>query len=602
MTDSTPQFEQLGLPENILKALKELGYETPSPIQAKAIPTLLSGKDILGQAQTGTGKTAAFALPLLANIDPNKSETQVLVLAPTRELAIQVAEACQSYAKHIKNFHVLPIYGGQSYSNQLRQLKRGAQVVVGTPGRVMDHMRRGTLKLNTLRTLVLDEADEMLRMGFIDDVEWVLEHTPEDRQIALFSATMPREIKKVAQNHLTDPEIIKIADKTATAKTINQRYMMTTGIDKLEALTRVLEMETYDGVIIFVRTKIATEELASKLNARGYSAAALNGDIAQAAREKTVDRLKKGGIDILIGTDIVARGLDVERISHVINYDVPYDTEAYVHRIGRTGRAGRSGDAILFITPREKRMLRSIEKATSQTITRMDVPTANIINQIRVDQFKKNILELLESSDTSFFQEIIETLIEESHADPIKIASALAHINNGNRPFLLDPNSDRRINKPEREREQREPRERDSRGGMDKLKAAPRPLRDHPDVKLVRYRLDVGYKDNVKPGNIVGAIANTADLDSEYIGQIEIYNNFSTVDLPDGMPKSVLSLLKAARVANKAINLRSFSMDEVSEGSLRPSPNKRNTKPRPNRRSGGKPDRKGKANRNRDKD
>ncbi|WP_156490634.1 DEAD/DEAH box helicase, partial [Oleiphilus sp. HI0086] len=303
---STPQFEQLGLPENILKAVKELGYETPSPIQAQAIPTLLSGKDILGQAQTGTGKTAAFALPLLANIDANKSETQVLVLAPTRELAIQVAEACQSYAKHMKNFHVLPIYGGQSYSNQLRQLKRGAQVVVGTPGRVMDHMRRGTLKLNTLKTLVLDEADEMLRMGFIDDVEWVLEHTPEDRQIALFSATMPREIKKVAQNHLTDPEIIKIADKTATAKTINQRYMMTSGIDKLEALTRVLEMETYDGVIIFVRTKIATEELASKLNARGYSAAALNGDIAQAAREKTVDRLKKGGIDILIGTDVVA--------------------------------------------------------------------------------------------------------------------------------------------------------------------------------------------------------------------------------------------------------------------------------------------------------
>ena len=395
MTDSTPQFEQLGLPENILKAVKELGYETPSPIQAQAIPTLLSGKDILGQAQTGTGKTAAFALPLLANIDANKSETQVLVLAPTRELAIQVAEACQSYAKHMKNFHVLPIYGGQSYSNQLRQLKRGAQVVVGTPGRVMDHMRRGTLKLNTLKTLVLDEADEMLRMGFIDDVEWVLEHTPEDRQIALFSATMPREIKKVAQNHLTDPEIIKIADKTATAKTINQRYMMTSGIDKLEALTRVLEMETYDGVIIFVRTKIATEELASKLNARGYSAAALNGDIAQAAREKTVDRLKKGGIDILIGTDVVARGLDVERISHVINYDVPYDTEAYVHRIGRTGRAGRSGDAILFITPREKRMLRSIEKATSQAITRMDVPTANVINQIRVDQFKKNIHFLL---------------------------------------------------------------------------------------------------------------------------------------------------------------------------------------------------------------
>lgn len=599
MTDSTPQFEQLGLPENILKAVKELGYETPSPIQAQSIPTLLSGRDILGQAQTGTGKTAAFALPILANIDAKKNETQVLVLAPTRELAIQVAEACQSYAKHMKNFHVLPIYGGQSYSNQLRQLKRGAQVVVGTPGRVMDHMRRETLKLNNLKTLVLDEADEMLRMGFIDDVEWILEHTPEDRQIALFSATMPREIKKVAQNHLNDPEIIKIADKTATAKTINQRYMMTSGIDKLEALTRVLEMEDYDGVIIFVRTKLATEELATKLNARGYSASALNGDIPQAAREKTVDRLKKGAIDILIGTDVVARGLDVDRISHVINFDVPYDTEAYVHRIGRTGRAGRSGEAILFITPREKRMLRSIEKATSQAITRMDVPTANVINQIRVDQFKQNILDLLESSNITFFQEIIEDLMEESSADPVKIAAALAHLNNGNRPFLLDPKSDRKINKPESERESRD---RDSgRGSMDKLSAAPRPLKDHPDVKLVRYRLDVGYKDNVKPGNIVGAIANTADLDSEYIGQIEIYNNFSTVDLPDGMPKSVLSLLKPARVANKPMNLRMFSMDDVNEKSLAASPKKRSTKPRSNRRNGSKPDRKGKANRTREK-
>lgn len=608
MTDSTAQFEQLGLPQNILKAVYDLGYETPSPIQAKAIPTLLSGRDILGQAQTGTGKTAAFALPLLANIDPNKATTQVLVLAPTRELAIQVAEACQSYAKHMKNFHVLPIYGGQSYTNQLRQLKRGAQVVVGTPGRVMDHMRRGTLKLDTLQTLVLDEADEMLRMGFIDDVEWVLQHTPAERQIALFSATMPREIKKVAQNHLNNPEIIKIESKTSTASTITQRYMMTTGIDKLEALTRVLEMETFDGVIIFVRTKIATEELASKLNARGYSASALNGDIAQAAREKTVDRLKKGGIDILIGTDVVARGLDVERISHVINYDVPYDTEAYVHRIGRTGRAGRSGDAILFITPREKRMLRSIEKATSQTITRMEVPTANVINEIRVDQFKKNILDLLESSNISFFQEIIENLITESHADPIKIAAALAHINNGNRPFLLDPNSDRKINQPDRDRDRDRDRDndrgrdRDSRGGLAKLKAKPRPLKDHPDVALTRYRLDVGYKDGVKPGNIVGAIANTADLDSEYIGQIEIFNDFSTVDLPDGMPNSVLSLLKAARVSNKPINLRSFSIDEVDMSSEPSRPDRNRGKPRHNRRPGGnsRPERKGKAKRDRD--
>jgi len=504
-----------------------------------------------------------------------------------------VAEACQSYAKYIKNCHVLPIYGGSSYTNQLRQLKRGAQVVVGTPGRVMDHMRRQTLSLSNLTTLVLDEADEMLRMGFIDDVQWVLEHTPPTRQIALFSATMPREIKKVAEKHLNEPEVIKIADKTATAKTINQRYLMSTGINKLDALTRILELEEFDGIIVFVRTKIATEELASKLNARGFSSAALNGDIPQASREKTVERLKKGQIDILVGTDVVARGLDVERISHVINYDVPYDTEAYIHRIGRTGRAGRSGDAILFIAPREKRMLHSIEKATGQKIEKMNIPTATDINQMRVDQFKSGILERLESDNISFFQEIIENLIEESQADPVRIAAAIAHISNGNKPFLLDPKSDRKINQPEREREprdrdskQRERRDRSSRGS-----STPRPLRDHPDVKLTRYRVDVGYKDGVKPGNLVGAIANTADLESEYIGQIEIYDDFSTVDLPDGMPNSVISLLQNARVSNKPLGLRPASSSDSSSGAPSQKPKRRkpsdgkprNTKPRENK-------------------
>jgi len=586
MTDVESRFENFNLPDFLLKAVKELGYEKPSPIQEQAIPFLLDGRDIIGQAQTGTGKTAAFALPILANIDPKSSHTQVLILAPTRELAIQVAEACQSYAKYIKGFHVLPIYGGQSYTNQLRQLKRGAQIVVGTPGRVMDHMRRKTLSLDNLKTLVLDEADEMLRMGFIDDVQWVLEHTPSDRQIALFSATMPREIQKVAERHLTKPEIIKIENKTATASTINQRYLMSTGINKLDALTRILEVEEFDGMIIFVRTKVSTEELATKLNARGFSSAALNGDIAQAAREKTVDRLKTGKIDVLIATDVAARGLDVPRISHVINYDVPYDTETYIHRIGRTGRAGRSGDAILFIAPREKRMLSSIERATKKSIEKMNIPSASDINQIRVDQFKENILERLENQNLTIFQDIIENLIEENQADPIKIASALAHMCNGSKPFLLDPQSDRKINRPERERDTDSRRDRGERGergergrGRERKRPASnemRPLKNHPEVKLTRYRVDVGHNDGVKPGNIVGAIANTADLDSEYIGQIEIYDGHSTVDLPAGMPDSLLTLLQNAKVSNRPMGLKPET--EGSAGVAAPSDQKR--KPR----------------------
>ena len=591
MTDVESRFEHLGLPETVLRAVNELGYETPSPIQAKAIPPILEGRDILGQAQTGTGKTAAFALPILANIDPKNRQTQVLILAPTRELAIQVAEACQSYAKYIKDFHVLPIYGGQSYTNQLRQLSRGAQIVVGTPGRVMDHMRRKTLSLDNLKTLVLDEADEMLRMGFIDDVQWVLEHTPPTRQIALFSATMPSVIKKVAEKHLNNPVLVKIETTTSTAKTIHQRFLTTTGINKLDALTRILEIEEFDGIIVFVRTKITTEELATKLNARGLSSAALNGDIAQATREKTVAKLKSGEIDILIATDVAARGLDVERISHVINYDIPYDTEAYVHRIGRTGRAGRSGQAILFIAPREKRMLSSIERATGQKIERMDIPSATDINQIRVDQFKKSILDRLENNNISFFQDIIEQLIIDSQADPVRIAAALAHISNGNRPFLLDPKSDNKINREERDTGN--PRERKERTRASKT---PRPLKDHPDIALVRYRVDVGYKHGIKPGNIVGAIANTADLDSEYIGQIDIFNDFSTVDLPAGMPDTVVSLLQGAQIANRPMSIRPVSDKDV-ENSDAPPPRGRNG--RGNGRSSNRGDRKDSSPRDR---
>jgi len=578
MADPEFRFDQLDLPAHVLKAVNDLGYESPSPIQKEAIPALLQGKDIIGQAQTGTGKTAAFALPILANIDPKSKTTQVLILTPTRELAIQVAEACQSYAKYIEGFHVLPIYGGQSYTNQLRQLKRGAQIVVGTPGRVMDHMRRKTLSLGKLSTLVLDEADEMLRMGFIDDVKWVLEHTPSERQIALFSATMPNEIKKVAQAHLNNPNIIKIKDKTATAKTIRQRYLMTTGINKLDALTRILEVEEFDGIITFVRTKLATEELATKLNARGFSAAPLNGDIAQAAREKTVGRLKSGQIDILIATDVAARGLDVERISHVINYDVPYDTETYVHRIGRTGRAGRSGEAILFIAPREKRMLHSIEKTSGQAVERMDIPSASDINEKRVDQFKQNILRSLESNDLTFYQEIIETLASENNADPLRIAAALAHLSQGNRTFLLSTKGDEKINRHDARSERKD------RKGKANIKGGPiRPLKDHPDIKLTRYRVDVGYRDGVKPGNLVGAIANTADINSEYIGQIEIYDGFSTIDLPEGMPKSILKLLETTRIANRPLSLK-----PVSDRPIRPDATQ-NQKPRRRKAAKAKP-------------
>ncbi|MBD3776923.1 MAG: DEAD/DEAH box helicase, partial [Thiotrichales bacterium] len=386
------KFDQLNLRPEVLQAISEIGYETPSPIQAQAIPTLLNGGDILGMAQTGTGKTAAFALPVLSMIDLKVKNPQVLVLAPTRELAIQVSEAFQSFAHHMKGFHVLPIYGGSDYGTQIRALKRGVHVVVGTPGRVMDHIEKGTLQLHELKTLVLDEADEMLRMGFIDDVEWVLKHTPDTRQIALFSATMPKEIHRIASTYLQDPTEVIIKQKTSTATTIDQKYWLVSGLHKLDALTRILEHEDKDGVIIFVRTKTATVELAEKLEARGYAAAALNGDIAQNQRERIVDQLKTGKLDILVATDVVARGLDVPRISHVINYDIPHDNESYVHRIGRTGRAGRSGTAILFVAPRERHLLRSIERSTNKQIPMMELPSPKEINANRVMRFKERII------------------------------------------------------------------------------------------------------------------------------------------------------------------------------------------------------------------
>ncbi|MCP3666590.1 MAG: DEAD/DEAH box helicase, partial [Gammaproteobacteria bacterium] len=556
MSDTTApiKFDALGLHNQILKAVEEVGYETPSPIQAQCIPPLLEGHDLLGQAQTGTGKTAAFALPLLSRIDTKSKQPQLLVLAPTRELAIQVAEAFQKYAHHLKNFHVLPIYGGQSYDVQLRQLRRGVQVVVGTPGRVMDHIRRGTLKLDALSALVLDEADEMLRMGFIDDVEWILEHTPDDRQIALFSATMPPQIKKVTENYLQNPTVIQVKDKTATAKTIRQRYWQVSGLHKLDALTRILESEEFDAMLIFVRTKLATVDLSEKLQARGYASEALNGDITQAIREKTVDRLKKGKLDILVATDVVARGLDVQRISHVLNYDIPHDVESYVHRIGRTGRAGRSGDAILFVAPREKRLLKAIEHSTRQTIDPMQMPSVSTINEQRVTRFKQRISDTLASEDLELYTRIIEEYQHDQAVEPAQIAAALARMAQGNDPLLLaekEPRSDR-----SRKSEQRSDSERQPRRSKQPPSEKPAPLKEYPDIEMERFRIEVGHHHGVKPGNIVGAITNEADIESCYIGHIEIYDDYSTIDLPDGMPKETFQDLKKTWVCKQQLDIK----------------------------------------------
>jgi len=437
-TETVTAFDQLPLAEPVLRAVSDIGYETPSPIQARSIPRLLEGRDILGLAQTGTGKTAAFALPILSRIDGSCNDTQALVLCPTRELAIQVAEACQSYARYLPSFHVLPIYGGQDMRGQLRGLKRGAHVVVGTPGRVMDHLKRNSLRLDRLRTVVLDEADEMLRMGFVEDIEEILGYTPSERQTALFSATMPREIKRIAASHLNDPVSVEIKSRTTTVDTISQKVWIASGLHKLDALTRILEVEDFTAMIIFVRTRSATVELAEKLEARGFSASALNGDMSQALREKMVDRLKKGSLDILVATDVAARGLDVERISHVVNYDIPNDTEAYVHRIGRTGRAGRDGTAILFAAPREKRMLSAIEHATGQKIETMRLPTQRDIRGIRIKNFKEQVTQVVGKEDLQPYREVVNEMLVELAEESVEVedlAAALCFLAQKERPF-----------------------------------------------------------------------------------------------------------------------------------------------------------------------
>ncbi|CAA9889891.1 ATP-dependent RNA helicase [Candidatus Methylobacter favarea] len=559
-----PSFRDLALNEPLLKALDDVGYETPSPIQAQVIPHMLQGKDVMGQAQTGTGKTAAFALPILARIQLNQRDPQVLVLAPTRELAIQVAEAFQRYAAHLKGFHVLPIYGGQDYSTQLRQLKRGAHVVVGTPGRVMDHMRKGTLKLDGLSVLVLDEADEMLRMGFIDDVEWILEQTPENRQIALFSATIPTAIRKIAQQYLHEPEQVTIKVTTASAEHIHQRYCLVSGVHKLDALTRILEAETFEGMIIFVRTKTATVELAEKLEARGYSASAINGDMSQALRERTIAHLKNGKLDILIATDVAARGLDVDRITHVVNYDIPYDTESYIHRIGRTGRAGRTGDAILFIAPRERKLLDNIEKATKQKVEEMGLPSTEVINNKRIARFKQNITDTLAAEELGFFTQLIEQYQQEHNVTALEIASALAKLVQGETPLLMQ-------NLPKKSRETSEDRPQRT----DRLQREGRPQRDRKprrgfgsgsEIEMEVFRIEVGHNHGVKPGNIVGAIANETGIDGDHIARIRIEDDYSTVELPAGMPKELFNELKKIRVAGQPLNIS--RMDEGDRKSI----------------------------------
>jgi len=593
-------FNDMGLIKPVLKALNDLGYETPTTIQAETIPHILAGCDLLGQAQTGTGKTAAFALPLLSRIDVKLKKPQVLVLAPTRELAIQVAESFKSYGSRIKGFNVLPVYGGQAYSGQLNQLKRGVHVIVGTPGRLMDLMKRGVLDFASLMTLVIDEADEMLRMGFIDDVEWILEQTPQGRQIALFSATMPAPIKKIAGKYLTDPKDVSIRLRTATAATIRQRFWMVKGTHKLDALTRILEAETFDAIIVFVRTKTATLELAEKLEARGYAAVALNGDIAQNARERTIDRFKKGKIDILVATDVAARGLDVERVSHVINFDIPNGAESYVHRIGRTGRAGREGDAILFVSPRERWMLRVIEKTTRQKIEMMNLPSTEAINDKRIADFNQSITDTLASKELGLYLNLMDQYSQEHDVPALDIAAALAFMLQGDKPLLVSagkktvpaperslPRGKKTEEKPSRSvfkptddssRKKAKPTDKPTAKLSDKPSRSEEAAKDEttrkksmsrkkaallpPGKGMERFRLEVGEVHGAKPKDIVGAIANEAELDGKFIGAITIEQDHSFVDLPIGMPVTVFEFLKKVRVAGQPLKISRCSNDK----------------------------------------
>ncbi|UMG94299.1 DEAD/DEAH box helicase [Nocardioides sp. TF02-7] len=545
-TPSAPGFAELGLGAKVLKSLADVGYESPSAIQAQTIPHLLAGRDVMGLAQTGTGKTAAFALPILDRLDPGQKTPQALVLAPTRELALQVCEAFEKYAAHTRGVHVLPVYGGQGYGVQLSALRRGVHVVVGTPGRIMDHLDKGTLDLSELRFLVLDEADEMLNMGFAEDVETILADTPEDKQVALFSATMPRQIRALSAKYLKDPVEVTIERKTRTAENIAQRYLIVSYPQKVDALTRILEVENFEGMIVFVRTKNETETLAEKLRARGFAAAAINGDVPQAVRERTVNQLKDGKLDILVATDVAARGLDVERITHVVNYDIPTDTESYVHRIGRTGRAGRSGDAISFVTPRERYLLKHIEKATRQPLTQMQLPSVEDVNETRLARFDDRITEALSSPQVGFFRDVVSHYVREHDVPELDVAAALAQVLHGDTPLLLEEEPEP-VRPPRRDRDDR-PRRDGERGE--------RRGRRGSDQPMASYKIQVGKRHRVEPRQIVGAIANEGGLGRNDFGAITIRGDYSIVELPAKLPQHVWEKLKETRISGKLIELQ----------------------------------------------
>ncbi len=558
MAEFETTFADLGLKAPILEALTDLGYEKPSPIQAECIPHLLGGRDVLGMAQTGSGKTAAFSLPLLNNLDPELKAPQILVLAPTRELAVQVAEAMTDFSKHMRGVNVVALYGGQRYDVQLRALRQGPQIVVGTPGRLLDHLKRGTLDLSKLSGLVLDEADEMLRMGFIEDVETIMAQIPEGHQTALFSATMPEAIRRITRRFMKEPQEVRIQSSVTTRPDISQSYWTVWGMRKNEALVRFLEAEDFDAAIIFVRTKNATLEVAEALERSGYNSAALNGDMNQALREQTLERLKDGRLDILIATDVAARGLDVERISLVVNYDIPMDSESYVHRIGRTGRAGRAGRALLFVENRERRLLRNIERTMKLTIPEVELPNAELLGKRRLEKFAAKVQQQLESSDLDQYRALlakIQPSAEGEELDLETLAAALLKMAQGERPLILPPDAPMRPKREFRDRDDRDPRERNDRGPRGDREERPRrERRDVGDMQL--YRIEVGRDDGVEVRHIVGAIANEGDISSRYIGNIKLFASHSTIELPKGMPGEVLQHFTRTRILNKPMNMQ----------------------------------------------
>ena len=565
MAEFETTFADLGLKAPILEALTDLGYEKPSPIQAECIPHLLGGRDVLGMAQTGSGKTAAFSLPLLNNIDPELRAPQILVLAPTRELAVQVAEAMTEFSKHMRGVNVVALYGGQRYDVQLRALRQGPQIVVGTPGRLLDHLKRGTLDLSKLSGLVLDEADEMLRMGFIEDVETIMAQIPEGHQTALFSATMPEAIRRITRRFMKEPQEVRIQSSVTTRPDISQSYWTAYGMRKNEALVRFLEAEDFDAAIIFVRTKNATLEVAEALERSGYSSAALNGDMNQSLREQTLERLKDGRLDILIATDVAARGLDVERISLVVNYDIPMDSESYVHRIGRTGRAGRAGRALLFVENRERRLLRNIERTMKLTIPEVELPNAELLGKRRLEKFAAKVQQQLESSDLDQYRALlakIQPSAEGEELDVETLAAALLKMAQGERPLILPPDAPMRPKREFRDRDDRFERrgdrnDRGPRGDRPERSGEDRPKRERRDVgDMELYRIEVGRDDGVEVRHIVGAIANEGDISSRYIGNIKLFGSHSTIELPKGMPGEVLQHFTRTRILNKPMNMQ----------------------------------------------